>query len=191
MFGQYGIAEKGSTPWAESYIVDVSTNTYAPKGTKQFSGSQQVDPGATGIGALLNVVADLQAQKKQYRIDHLLTGRLVYVLVDGGQAVDTLEFRDFQSGRSYKVALTQSASTKGNTVSSSFSIAITITEKDGKSKFLIAGSPGFKRAGVKAYHIKQIVLAPDGSSLVLVVQREQQDSHGNNIRYMVEVARVK
>ena len=44
---------------------------------------------------------------------------------------------------------------------------------------------------MKAYHIKQIILAPDGSSLVFLVQKEEQDTQGNNVRYMIETVRVK
>jgi hypothetical protein len=39
--------------------------------------------------------------------------------------------------------------------------------------------------------MKQIVLAPDGSSLVFVVQKEEQDTQGVNIRYMVETLKVR
>jgi predicted secreted protein len=191
MFGQYGILEKNSTPWADSYIVDVPANAYAPRGAKRFSSSQPVEPGTSALGALLNTLADGSAQKKQYRIDHLLSGRLLYVLIDGEQAAETLEFRDFPSGRTYKVVLFQSAVTKGAEVSSSYSLAISIVEKDGRIRTLTAGDSAFKRPGVKAYHIKQIILAPDGGSLVFLVQKEEQDTHGSNIRYMVETVRVK
>ena len=44
---------------------------------------------------------------------------------------------------------------------------------------------------MKAYHIKQIILAPDGASLVFIVQKEEQDTRGSNIRYMVETVRPK
>ena len=190
MFGQYGISEKNSAAWANSYIVDVPANAYAPRGTKQFTSSKPVEPGASALGALLNVLADSGAQKKQYRIDHLLNGRLLYILVDGAQAADALEFRDFPSGRSYTVTLTQNAAANGS-AGASFGVSITIVEKDGTARTLAAGDPHFKRAGVKAYHIKQIVLAPDGSSLVFLVQKEEQDTQGNNVRYMIETVRVK
>ena len=52
MFGQYGIQEKGSAPWAESYIVDVKANAFVPRGVHKVTGSQPVDPGTDGIGAL-------------------------------------------------------------------------------------------------------------------------------------------
>lgn len=191
MFGQYGILEKNSTPWADSYIVDVSANSYAPRGTTQFSSAQPVEPGASAMGALLNTLDGTTAQKKQYRIDHLLSGRLLYVLIDGEQASDTLEFRDFPSGRTYQAALIQSTVTMDSYPSASFSLSISIVEKDGKTRNLNAGNSGYKRPGVKAYQIKQIILAPDGNSLVFLVQKEEQDTRGSNIRYMVETVRVK
>jgi predicted secreted protein len=190
MFGQYGILEKNSTPWADSYIVDVRANAYAPRGSNRFSSAQPVEPGASAVGALLNTLNETTAQK-QYRIDHLLTGRLLYVLIDGQQAAETLEFRDFPSGRSYKVGLIQGTGTNDSYPSSSFSLAISIVEKDGKTRTLTAGNSSYRRWGVKAYHIKQIILAPDGKSLVFLIQKEEHDTHGSNIRYMVETVRVK
>jgi predicted secreted protein len=191
MFGQYGIAEKDTTPWAETFIVDVPANDFVTRGTHKAVGSHPVDPGATALGALLNAVADSLPLEKKYHVDHLSTGRLLYVLVDGGQPADVLEFRDFQTGRSYKIALTQSVSTKGTDTVSSYSIAVTITDKDGRTHAFTAGSPTITRKGVKAYHIKQLILAPDNTSLVFIVQREEQDTTGNNVRYMVETARPK
>ncbi len=191
MFGQYGTLEKDSTPWADSFLVDVRANDFVAKGTRHFAGTKPLDPGANGLGALLNLLRDGAAQIKQLKIDHLISGRLLYVLFDGAEASDSLEFRDFQSGRAYKITLTQSAAPSGATVSSSFSIAISTTEKDGTVKSFTAGTPGVKRTGVKAYHIKLITLSPDSGSLVFIVQREEQDTHGDNVRYMVETVRPK
>ena len=187
MFGQFGIAQKDSTPWADTFIVDVPANAFASKGTMRFVGTQPVDPGANGLGALLNTLSDALPRTKKLGIDHLSTGRLLYVLLDGAQPAETLEFRDFQAGRSYKIELTQTAAATG----ASYVLSIAITEKDGAVRSLSAGNPSFKRSGVKAYHIKQIILAPDGASLVFIVQKEEQDTQGSNIRYMVETVRPK
>jgi predicted secreted protein len=187
MFGQYGILEKGSTAWASSWVVDVPANTFAPKAARQFTSPKPVEPGASPLGALLDVLSEGASVKKQYRIDHLLTGRLLYVLVDGAEASDSLEFRDFPSGRSYKISLAQAPSEAG----ASFGLTVSYTDKDGKECTIKAGSPSLKRPGVKAYHVKQIILAPDGVSLVFLVQREEQDTSGDNIRYMVETVRTK
>jgi predicted secreted protein len=191
MFGQYGIAQKTSAPWSDTFIVDVKANAFAAKGVRQFSATRAVDPGATALGALFNALSDGSGEIRQYKVDHLNTGRLLYILVDGATPPDTIEFRDFQAGRGYKVILTQAASTRGTEVSSTYSITVAITEKDGTVRTLAVGDPTFKRAGVKAYHVKQIVLAPDGASLVFVVQKQQQDTDGDNIRYMVETLKVK
>ncbi|HET6452275.1 MAG TPA: DUF2259 domain-containing protein [Spirochaetia bacterium] len=186
MFGQYGVGQKDSAAWADTFIVDVKANAYAPKGTGQFAGTQPVDPGANGLGALLNALADGLPRTKQLHIDHLSTGRLLYVLLDGAEAADNLEFRDFQTGRSYKVVLTQNTATDAG---AAFGIGVTVTDKDGTSHSFTAGNPSYVRKGVRAYHIKQIILAPDGVSLVFVVQREEKDTQGSNVRYMVETTR--
>jgi len=188
MFGQYGVGEKDSAAWADTYIVDVRANAFAPQGTQRVTGAQPVDPGSNGLGALLNALAVSLPRTKQLRIDHLSTGRLLYVLMDGAQAADSLEFRDFQTGRSYAVTLSQKAPSDGG---ASFSITVTVTEKDGASRSFTAGDPSYARTGVHAYHIKQIILAPDGASLVFVVQKEEQDTHGANVRYMVETSRPR
>jgi predicted secreted protein len=186
MFGQYGVGQRDSAAWADTYIVDVKANVFAPKGTAKFVGTQPVDPGSNGLGALLNALAVSLPRTKQLHIDYLSTGRLLYVLLDGAEAADNLEFRDFQTGRSYKVVLNQTAATDGG---ASFSIAVTVTEKDGTSHSFTAGNPSYARRGVRAYHIKQIILAPDGVSLVFVVQKEEKDTQGSNVRYMVETTR--
>jgi len=187
MFGQYGVAETNSAAWADTYIVDVRANAFAARGTQKFAGTQPVDPGSSGLGALLNALAVGLSRTKQLHIDHLTTGRLLYVLLDGAQAPDTLEFRDFQGARAYKVALAQAPSADGG--GASYSIAVTVTDKDGKARAFTAGDASYTRPGVRAYHIKQIVLAPDGDSLVFVVQKEEKNNQGSNIRYMVETAR--
>ncbi|HET6487387.1 MAG TPA: DUF2259 domain-containing protein [Spirochaetia bacterium] len=191
MFGQYGVLQKTSTPWAEAYIVNVVGNAFAPHGARRFSTTRALEPGASALGGLLTALADIQPQVKQYRIDHLLPGRLLYILVDGQQPPDTLQFRDFQSGGSYTIDLRQSSTTNTNEVRSSFGLTVTVTQKDGATRTLTAGSPTLERLGVKAYHVKEILLAPDNASLVFLIQRQEQDTDGDNIRYMVETLKMK
>ena len=40
MFGQYGIAEKSSAPWADTFIVDVPANAFAPQGDAASSSAR-------------------------------------------------------------------------------------------------------------------------------------------------------
>ncbi len=182
MFGQYGIQEKTSAPWAETYIVDVKANAFVPQGTRKVISSREVDAGSDAIGALFEAVAESRAQKVRYNIRHMATGRLLYILVDGAPAPDSLDFRDFETSRSYSVVLSQSGS--------SYWLSVTVTDKDGASHTYKAGDPSYRRPGVKAYHIKEIILAPDNASLVFLVQKEEQDTRGNNIRYMIETVGI-
>ena len=188
MFGQYGILEKDSSPWAETYIVDVKANAFVPQGVRKVSLGKEVDPGSDAAGTLLDAVAESRAQKVRYKIHHMNTGRLLYILVDGAPAPDSLDFRDFQTGRSYSIVLAQNPSS--GEAGASYGVTITVTEKDGATHTYKAGDPSYRRPGVKAYHIKEIVLAPDNASLVLFVQKEEQDTRGSNIRYMVETAGI-
>jgi predicted secreted protein len=190
MFGQHGILEKTSYPYAELAIVDVPANAFVPQGTKKVSYTKGVEPGSTGLGALLNALSDAAAQKRQYRIDHLVTGRLLYLLVDGVNPAETLEFRDFQAGTRYAVTLVQTPGTKDGQPAAAFSLKVTVTGKDGKARDYTVGNAGLARTGVKAYRVKQVVLGPDGAALVFVIQKEEADGTSVNIRYMVETVRL-
>jgi predicted secreted protein len=184
MFGQYGVSEKSSAPWAESSVVDVAKNAFAARGVRKVAYTRAAEPGASGLGALLTILGEALPQTRQYRIDHLVTGRMLYILVDGVPANEVLEFRDFQTGRAYSVRLLRSGT-------SSFHISAAVTEKSGTVREITAGDPSIQRPGVKSYQVKQILLAPDGNSLVFVIQREEQDTKGSNIRYMVETTRLQ
>ena len=188
MFGQYGIQQKSSTPWAETYIVDVRADAFVPHGARKVFSTVQADPGTDGIGALFDAVTEARAQEAIYKIRHTASGRMLYILVDGAPAPDTVDFRDFQTSRNYDIVMTQSPSSGEG--GASFSLAISVTDKDGVAHTYKAGDSSLRRPGVKAYHIKEIVLAPDNASLVLLIQKEEQDAQGNNIRYMIETAGI-
>jgi predicted secreted protein len=191
MFGQHGILEKTSYPYAELAIVDVPANAFVPQGTKKVSYTKGVEPGSTGLGALLNALGDMAAQKRQYRIDHLVTGRLLYLLVDGVNPAETLEFRDFQAATAYAVTLVQTPGSKDGSPSAAFSLKVSVTGRDGATKAYTVGNPALQRAGVKAYRVKQVILGPDGAALVFVIQRDEADAAGVNVRYMVETVRLQ
>ncbi len=188
MFGQYGVLQKNSTAWAETFIVDVKANDFVPRGVRKVSSSQQADAGTDGIGAVFDAVEQARAQVALYRIHHLLTGRMLYLLVDGAPPPDTIDFRDFVAGRSYDITLTQNPpSGEGG---AAYWLAISVKNKDGTVHDYRAGNLSLRRAGVKAYHIKEIILAPNNASLVFLIQREEQDERGNNIRYMIETVGI-
>lgn len=186
MFAQYGAAEKTALPYAELFVVDVAANRFVPEGVEKASYNHPIQPGLDGQGALFNLLADSVNLKKRWGINHALTGRLVYILLDGAEPKSQLEFRDFQGKKKYRITLVQSSSGSGNEVKASFHLLVTVEDETGRFASHTVGLPDHWRKGVRRYRIKQVLLAPDDRSVVIVVEREEQDSTGINIRYMVE-----
>ena len=101
-----------------------------------------------------------------------------------------LEFRDFQADKKYKVVLNQSSAGSGSGIKASFHLVITVEDSSGSIRSYTAGDPDYWREGVRGYRIRQILLAPDGRSLVIAVERSEEDPAGASIRYMVETLKL-
>ena len=186
LFAQYGVSEKSSLPYAELYAVDVAANRFFPAGVRSATYDNPVEPGETGVGALFNLLGESVELVRTRRIDHTLTGRLVYILLDGAEPKHELEFRDFQTGLRYRIALIQSSRGAGAEVQAAFHLRVGIEGPAGRTATYTVGLPDHWRRAVKRYRIKQVTLAPDNRSLVFVIEREELDGSGDNIRYMVE-----
>jgi len=185
MFAQYGVEQDTSVPYAELRVVDVAANDFAADGVGSLSGRKPVDPGVTGEGALFRLLGESVAITTRYRIDHLESGRLVYILLDGDEPLAEIAFRDFVAGRNYRVQIVQSASGEGREATSLFHIALTIDDATGTRNHIV-GSPQIQRRGVLSYNIRQVLLAPDRDSLVFVVERHEANGAGVDVRYMIE-----
>ncbi len=190
MFGVYGIADDGAGQYAELYLVDVPGNRFASGGSNKAVYDEPAMPGQDGFGALITLYRDSIDRTKRYRINHLRSGRLLYVLVDGDTPKPVLTFRDFETGRNYRVELLQSTFGAGESVSASFHINLTVTASDGAETYHTVGIPDYRRAGVRSYRIRWILSSPDDKSLVFVVEREQYADVGVNVRYMVETVQL-
>jgi len=186
MFGQFGLAEKTVYPYADLFLVHVPKNEFVPQGVQRARLSRPVQPGYNGEGALFNLLGESVPLKKQYAIDHALTGRLLYVLLNGEPPQEELQFRDFQGGRAYKVSLVQTAQGTGRDVQAAFHLLLTVTERSGKARSFVVGLPDLFRPGVKSYRVARILLAPNDRSMIFVMQKEEVDESGANIRFMVE-----
>jgi len=190
MFAQYGVSENSSQPYAQIFTVDVPRNRFVPSGIRKTETRAAVEPGSDGRGTLFNLLAEALPLKKKYGIDHALTGRLLYILLDGAEPKPELEFRDFQAGTSYKVVLNQSSAGSGTGIKASFHLVVTMVDASGGIRSYTAGDPDYWRDGVRGYRIRQILLAPDGRSLVIAVERSEEDPAGASIRYMVETLKL-
>ena len=144
MFGQYGIEYKSSNPYAEIYTVKVSENRFADKGVYRKLSSIAMQPGQDGSGALFNLLRDNNESLKVFNINHLNKGRIVYLLINGAEPKNTLEFRDFKNNGRYKVTLVQEQFGTEKDPSSSFYIDLTVTDKTNTISTYKIGLPDFK-----------------------------------------------
>jgi len=189
MFAQYGIRESTSFPYADLFVVDVPTNKFVSGGVKHGEYQDPAEPGYSGEGAVFRLYRHNLPLVERYRIDHLDTGRILYLLIDGEKPKELLEFRDFITGVQYRIRLVQHRFGSGKTVRASFHINLTVTSKSGVRTFVV-GLPNYERKGVKEYRIRQIILSPDAKSLVFVIEKGEADQAGADIRYMVETVRI-
>jgi predicted secreted protein len=190
MFGEYGITSITAQPFADCYIIDIAKNDFVPNGKFSEKFNTRQEAGNDGLGGILKIIEKNRNRLQTYGINHLLTGRIVYVLIDGQIPISSLEFRDFNSGNLYSVKLTQTQKGSGTAISSSFSIEVTVTSPSGKKTTYLIGHPEFSRKGVKEYRIKYLLLAPDGKSLVFVLEKSIIGADGESIRYMVETKKI-
>ena len=191
MFGLYGIEYKSSNPYAEVYTVKVSENRFADKGVYKETYPVNIQPGQDGSGALYNLLNENSDVIKEFDIDHLNKGRIVYLLINGAEPKDVLEFRDFKNKGSYKVSLVQKQYGTAEAPSSSFYIDLTATDKTLTTKTFKVGLPDYRRDNVLKYRIKQVMFSPDEKALVFVVEKEMLDGVGPSIRYMVETVNLR
>lgn len=192
MFAQYGIETESRKPWAELFTVDVPRNAFLPGGVKKSVGSSPAEAGQDGSGTFHTLLAENGTLAKRYKVDHTREGTPLYVAVEngGGKAGEPVEFRDFDSGASYKAMLVSYVEGKAETLASSFFLTIERTAKDGKVKKYTVGAPSRKRPGVSSYSIRRVISAPKDGSLVFVIEMAKPARKGADIRYMVEAFRL-
>ncbi len=190
MFGQYGADLGSGKPYAETYLVDNGKNNFVAQGVARKVYEAVLEPGLDGVGAFYSLFADQVPLARKYKIDHLKPGRLLYVLLDGQEPPATLSFRDFKTGAAYEIALNQKTDEAKGGISSSFGIAVSVKLGESATKRVTGGNPDIKRPGVKAYVIRRIIAAPDGKTLVFIVEKRMANNGDGGIRYMVEVLKL-
>ncbi len=185
VFGQYGVTGEKGNQFAEIYVVDVAGNVFVSNGVFRLTGDAPLTLGQDGRGALYTALGRARSLLAEHEVDHLATGRPIYILVDGDEPRDRLAFRDFHANVRYEVRLTQERRGEGESVSAAFHLDLTLIRPDDSVRTMRIGRPSFFRDGVASYRITQIVVGPDEASIVFVVERRSPDG---TIRYMVETA---
>jgi predicted secreted protein len=190
-FGQHGINADNLRPWAEFCVIDVASNNFVPGGRINYVHDSPVVAGNDGSGALFRIISRNAALADRYNIGYLLQGYPLYVSLENGVIYgnETIEFRNFETGESYRATLTASGY---NTPSgSSFTISLEKRNIDGTARNYTIGNAGIKRPGIVSYRIRKVLVAPRTGSLIFVIEMKRQNASGStDIRYMVETLRL-
>ena len=192
IFAQYGVQSSGLKPWADMFVVDVPANNFVPRGKASYVHDSPVSAGQDGTGALYRVIARNAALADQYGVSFLLQGQPLYIALENGgpAAGESIEFRDFQKGYTYKASLVPYVEGSGAGLKSSFYINLERTSRDGSKKTYTVGNPQVKRSLIGSYRIAKVVVAPGDGSMIFVIETRKTAGGDTEIRYMVEALRL-
>jgi predicted secreted protein len=194
MFAQYGVDSRTLRPWADLGVVDVPRNNFVPGGRVSYTYTDGVVPGQDGSGALYRLIAQNSALADRYGINFLRQGQPLYISLETstgpGDGGETIEFRDFQAGVSYKASLIPTLEGYGTNLKSSFYINLEKTARDGSKRSYVVGTPGIKRPLITSYRIRKVMIAPRDGSLIFVIEMKKPGEGGFDLRYMVEALRL-
>jgi predicted secreted protein len=193
MFAQYGVQSKTLRPWADLFVVDVQRNEFVSGGRISYTHDRPVIAGQDGAGAFYRLISRNTALADHYGVNYLIQGQPLYISMDGPDIThrgETVEFRDFEVGASYKATLVPTVEGTGATLKSSFYINLERTGRDGSKRNYTVGTPQLKRSFINSYHIKKVMIAPHDGSVIFVIEMRKQSDEGADIRYMVEALRL-
>jgi predicted secreted protein len=190
MFAQYGVQSGSLKPWADLFAVDVPRNNFVPGGKISFVHNSPVVPGTDGSGAFYRVIAKNASLAEKYGITFLLPGQPLYIALDETGSGESVEFRDFEAGTSFKATINSHVEGSGASLKSSFYITLERTTKGGAKKTYTVGTPDLKRPLVSSYRLYKVMAAPGDGSLIFVIQMKKREGDSIDIRYMVEALKL-
>jgi predicted secreted protein len=188
MFAQYGVQSGTLKPWADLYIVDVPLNSFVAGGRISYVHDKPVISGQDGSGALYRLLSRNVSLAERHRIDHCFQGKPLYIALDNPPG--PVEFTDFESGSSYRANLVSRVEGSGASLASSFYINLERIARDGSRKTYTVGTPQYKRANIISYYIREVMIAPQDGSLIMVIEMRKQEGGNTDIRFMVEAVKL-
>ena len=110
MFAHYGVQAENLRPLADLYVVDVPQNNFVTGGRISYTHYRPVVAGQDGSGALYHLLSRNTALSDRYGVNFLHQGQPLYLSLDEGHPAlpETIEFRDFEQGASYRATLVSS-----------------------------------------------------------------------------------
>jgi len=191
MFAQYGVQSGTLKPWADLFVVDVARNNFVSGGRVSYVHDAPVAAGNDGSGALYRLITRNVALADQYRINYLNLGQPLYIAINGApsDSGETIEFRDFASGKSYQANLVLFTEGEGQNLQSSFFINLECNTAGAKRSYTV-GTPRIKRPLISEYRIRKVIVAPQDGSLIFVIEMKKLAGGDFDIRYMIEAIKL-
>jgi predicted secreted protein len=192
VFAQYGVQSGTLKPWADMFVVDVAKNDFVSGGRISYTHNAPVSSGTDGSGAFYRLVSRNIAIADRHGVNFLRQGIPLYIALDtdnGSPQGEAIEFRNFERNLSCKARLVPSVEGSGDNLKSSFYINLEETNASGEQKTYRVGNPDVKRPLIETYKIKKVIVAPEGNSLIFVIEMKKQALGGCDTRYMVETMR--
>ncbi len=191
MYGQYGINNLNDGMFADLQVMELPTNTLRSDLGQYRLYRRMIYPEQTGREALYESLEEYAVDKGSLvTIDHLSTGRLLYKQIPGEKTDEGIMFRDFSNGVDYSVAVTQRSVGEGSEIKSSLVLSVYRDTDTGEDKRYSVGMMTGYMLGRSGFQIKQVMLSPDSRFLLIVVQYEQYEEDGNDVRYMVRAVEL-
>ncbi len=191
LFGQYGYDGENSKSYADIYLVDVEKNLFVPGGVFKGEYISSLEPGQSADGGLFTLLESVGSLRDKYNIDYLKKGRPLYIRIEESEeSMETLDFRDFETGTHYKMNLSQDikSNEEGIPLDSSFYIDLSFTSSAGREVPFTIGHPDYRRKGIGEYRIERVITDPKGHSIVVIIAKIDTDL---NVRYMVETLKIQ
>ena len=191
MFGQYGVISPSLKPWADLYVVDTAANNFVPNGKVSLTQNAPIKAGQDGSGILYQLLANNSNLTARYQINNQNQGQPLYISRNEipPENGETIEFRDFTSGKRYKAQLVQIITGSGQNLRSQFYIVLEVRSQNGQVKDYTVGTPHLLRPKIAQYNIKKALADSTGNSMIFVIEMKRLSENGHDIRYMVEAIR--
>ena len=192
MFGQYGVLSPSLRPWAELYVVDITGNRFVPGGKVSFTQNTAILAGQDGSGVLHQLVSGNSSLASRFGINFQNQGLPLYISRDENPPArgETIDFRDFVAGKTYRARLVPTITGSGQNVKSQFYIDLEVTSSNGQVKSYTVGTPNFIREKISQYNFKRVFIDASGSSVIFVIEMKRAAENGFDIRYMVEALKL-
>jgi predicted secreted protein len=191
MFGQYGVLLPSLKPWAELFVVDMNTNDFVSNGKASYTQDNAIQAGQDGSGILYQLLGKNTNLSSRYNINFQNQGQPLYISRNENppECGETIEFRDFISGKYYIARLIPTINGTGMNTRSSFYIDLSVTSLDGQTRNYTVGTPSISRQRILSYNIKKVLIDSAGKSIIFVIEMKRAAENSFDIRYMVEAVR--